>query len=58
MSVFCMQKGGKQIIMNKIGDCAKLCFILFFTCLSLRKDYISLPVDLRLGHVHVTCLKQ
>lgn len=56
LSVFCMQKGRKQIFLNKIEVCAKLCFILFFICLSLRKDYITLPVDLRLGHM--TCLKQ
>lgn len=48
--------GGKQIFLNKIWNHAISHLTLFFISLSLRKGYVPLPVDLRLGHV--TCLKQ
>lgn len=39
----------EQIFVNNIGDCARLCFVLFFIChLSLKEDYTSLLVDLGL----------
>lgn len=57
ISIFYVQIRGKQIFVNKIGDCATLCFVLFFIGhLSLKEDFTSLPCLPKLGHV--TCLGQ